>query len=111
MNANTPKTLTDIRAQRAVTPQMRERTAEERELLSAEIALHALRERAGVSQADLADRLSVSRPRVSAIERGSDDLRVSTVKRYVEALGGRMRMVATIDGQDIDLDPQRTAGA
>jgi DNA-binding XRE family transcriptional regulator len=108
MNAKAPKSLPDIRARRTVTPEMRAQTAEERELLGAEIALHALRERAGVSQADLADRLSVSRPRVSAIERGSDDLRVSTVKRYVEALGGQMRLVATIDGQDIDLAPQRT---
>jgi DNA-binding XRE family transcriptional regulator len=111
MSVQPPKTLDEVRAQRALTRQMREQIDDERELLAAEIALHALRERAGISQAELADRLSVSRPRVSAIERGGDDLRVSTVKRYVEALGGTMRLVATIDGEDVDLDARRTLGA
>lgn len=100
-----PKSLAEVRAQRIITPQMREQIAEERELLSAEIALHALRERAGVSQSDLAERLHVSRPRVSAIERNGEDLRMSTIGRYVEALGGRIRLVATINGEDFDIAP------
>ncbi|MCK9248563.1 MAG: helix-turn-helix transcriptional regulator [Solirubrobacteraceae bacterium] len=108
---NAPKTLAEIRAQRTITPQMREQIAEERELLSAEIALHDLRERAGVSQSDLAERLQISRPRVSAIERNGEDLRLSTIGRYVEALGGRMRLVATINGEDIDIVPSRTSNA
>jgi DNA-binding XRE family transcriptional regulator len=72
-----PKTLAEIRAQRTITPQMRDQIDGERELLSAEIALHALRERAGVSQSDAAQRLRVSRARVSAIERNGADLDIA----------------------------------
>lgn len=42
-----PKTLSEVRAQRTITPQMRDQIAKERELLRTEIAL---RERADVGQ-------------------------------------------------------------
>lgn len=76
--------------------------------MKAEVALHELRERRGISQAVLADRLEVSRPRVSTIERAGEDLRLSTLERYVAALGGRLRVVATFDGEEIDVAPYGT---
>jgi DNA-binding XRE family transcriptional regulator len=98
-----PRALAEIRAQRDDTPERRHAIAGERQNLEAEIALHELREHRGVSQATLAKQLAVSRPRVSTIERAGEDLRVSTVARYVAALGGSMRIVATFDGEEVEV--------
>ncbi|CAB4907711.1 unannotated protein [freshwater metagenome] len=89
---------------RTETPQMADQISDERSLLAAEMALSALRERAGVSQAELAARLRDNRHQVAAAERADYDLRLATVARYVEALGGTLRLVATVDGQEIGLD-------
>ncbi|MGK2938175.1 MAG: helix-turn-helix transcriptional regulator [Solirubrobacteraceae bacterium] len=98
------KTLAEIRAQRKVTPERRARIDAEKEALRADIALHELREHRGVSQQQLADALDVSRPRVSTIERAGEDLRISTIARYVEALGGKVEIRAVFDDETIPLD-------
>lgn len=98
-----PKTAKEIRAQRPDTPQRAARRAALLETMEAEVALHEIRERRGISQAMLAERLEVSRPRVSTIERAGEDLRVSTLERYVAALGGTLRIVATFDDEEIDV--------
>lgn len=71
--------------------------------LEAEMVAYVLRELRkdhGLSQAQLAERMGVSQRRVSAIERGRiDSTEVSTVRSYVEALGGRVHLVAEIDGK------------
>jgi transcriptional regulator with XRE-family HTH domain len=71
-----------------------------------EIALHELRERCGVTQEELASRIDTSRPNVSRIERG-DDIRLSTLQRYVAALGGELEIVARFPGGE----SQRLLGA
>ncbi len=91
------KSLAEIRADHDIDEAS---VAAQRELLEAEIALHALRERRGVSQAKVAEALCVSRPRVSTIEHAGEDLRVSTIGRYVGALGGRLELHAVFDDED-----------
>ncbi|MFD2417684.1 XRE family transcriptional regulator [Amycolatopsis pigmentata] len=57
--------------------------------------LSELRERAGLSQTEVARRMGVKQPRVSAIEKGGpSQMEVETLSRYIAALGGRMRVVA-----------------
>lgn len=57
--------------------------------------LSELRERAGLSQMQVAERMGVKQPRVSAIEKGDPaQMEVETLSRYVAALGGRLRVVA-----------------
>ena len=53
--------------------------------------LSHLRETLGITQSDLADRLSVNQAAVSQIERRGD-MRLSTLRRYVTALGGRLEV-------------------
>lgn len=65
--------------------------AVERELLDME--LRDLREAAGMTQIELADLLDLTQVEVSRFER-RDDRRVSTIRRYVEALGGELEIVA-----------------
>ncbi len=54
-----------------------------------------MRRRQQVTQQDLAQVLGISQSRVSQIERQSlDDTVLSTLAAYVEALGGRVRVIA-----------------
>lgn len=59
--------------------------------------LTALREKAGVSQRDLAVRIGVSQPRIAAIER-SRNVTIDVLEQYVEALGGRLE-VSVVQGR------------
>ena len=51
-------------------------------------------------QQEVADAMGVSQPRVSAIEQGDlSRVSLSTLRAYVEALGGRLRIVVDFDDQ------------
>ena len=53
--------------------------------------LQELRKSAGFSQAELAEKIGVSQRQVSKIESGNlENSKVSTIRRYVEALGGKL---------------------
>jgi len=58
--------------------------------------LFELRKARGVTQVDVAERLGVSQGNVSELER-RDDLFLSTLRGYVEALGGRLEVAAVFD--------------
>ncbi len=57
------------------------------------LELAELRRRRGVTQVQLADRLGISQGNVSQLERRSE-LYISTLRDYIEALGGRLELVA-----------------
>ncbi|GAA1397315.1 XRE family transcriptional regulator [Catellatospora coxensis] len=59
-----------------------------------------MRKRLGLSQAEVAQRMHVRQERVSAIERAkvtTSELR--TLAAYIEALGGRMEIIADFGGE------------
>ena len=57
--------------------------------------LREMREEQGLTQVELAARMHVTQPSVSALERGDiEKAGLATIKAYVEALGGRVEMVA-----------------
>lgn len=57
--------------------------------------LREVREALAVTQVEIAGELGVGQNRVSAIEHGDiDHTQVSTLRRYVEALGGRLKVEA-----------------
>jgi predicted transcriptional regulator len=64
--------------------------------------LRALREAAGVTQEELAEKVEVDQSQISRLER-QGDVRVSLLKRYVEALGGELQIVATLHGKVVRL--------
>jgi predicted XRE-type DNA-binding protein len=84
-----------------------ERVAEFRAEMEAEIAAYRLaeiRKEQALTQHDVADAMGVSQKRVSEIE--SADLartEVSTIRRYIEALGGHVRIVADFPGQTLTI--------
>jgi transcriptional regulator with XRE-family HTH domain len=58
-----------------------------------EMDLKALREAAGKTQAEIARDSGMTQPLVSRAE-GKGEHRISTLRRYVGALGGRLELVA-----------------
>jgi transcriptional regulator with XRE-family HTH domain len=73
-----------------------------RRLMEAELQLAAARRRRGVSQAVIAEALEVSQPNVSRIEQ-QDDVYLSTLARYVAALGGHLEVLAVFPDETITL--------
>ena len=64
--------------------------------------LGQLREEMGVTQTQLAERMGISQPRVSQMEKGDvDQLEVDTIRRYVAALGGKLKIVADFEDHDV----------
>ena len=56
------------------------------------IQLAKIRALAQKTQAEMAETLDVKQPTVAGIERVGQDLKLSTLKRYVEAAGGKVRL-------------------
>lgn len=83
------------------------KVAEHKERMLAEVRatrLREMRERRGLTQRDVADRMHVSQPRVAAIEKGEvPTTEVGTIERYVSALGGKLEIVADFDGDRLTL--------
>lgn len=61
------------------------------------LPLHCLRQAAGMTQAQVAKVSGISRSEVSKLEAAEslDDYQVSTVRRYLQALGDDLQLVAT----------------
>lgn len=62
------------------------------------LTLKDLRKRAGHTQEELALALAVGQDTISRLEKRSDML-LSTLRQYVESVGGRLALVATFPGQ------------
>ena len=71
--------------------------------------LGELRRKLDLTQAIVADRLDVTQENVSQIERGEADVRLSTLNRYVEALGGRLEVRAAFPKETVSLSIGKTA--
>ncbi|MDP2328615.1 MAG: XRE family transcriptional regulator [Dehalococcoidia bacterium] len=84
-------------------PGAEQRVAALREELLAEVGLYELRRSQEVSQTQLAELLHISQGAVSKFE-NSDDVRLSTLRQYIEALGGRLEVSARFDDRTVKLD-------
>lgn len=56
------------------------------------IHLAELRERVQKTQVDVAQLLDIKQPTVAGMEKLGRDLKISSLKRYVEAIGGKLRL-------------------
>lgn len=64
--------------------------------------LRAVREAAGLSQVEAAKLAEMAQGDVSRLE-NRDDYRLSTLRRYVEALGGRLEIIAHVGNKVVKL--------
>jgi len=85
---------------RAGRPLNEDKVAAYKRLMSAETQLAELRHRRGVSQATIAAALEVSQPNVSRIEQ-EEDVYLSTLARYVAALGGHLEVLAVFPEETV----------
>jgi transcriptional regulator with XRE-family HTH domain len=91
------KTLDEVMNE--LSPERRARVeARSRELIREEMTLQALRKQLEVTQDGLAERLDIRQGNVSKVEKRSDML-ISTLRSYVEALGGSLELVAHMPGR------------
>ena len=58
-----------------------------------DMALHELRGARDLTQGALAEQLNLEQPAVSKLERRTD-MYVSTLRRYIEAMGGELEIIA-----------------
>jgi DNA-binding XRE family transcriptional regulator len=65
------------------------------ELIAEELSLQELRKAMRLTQVELADRLGVRQDTISRLEKRADML-LSTLQSYVEAIGGRLAVVAEL---------------
>jgi DNA-binding transcriptional regulator YiaG len=95
-----PRTnFSELRREVEARPGSAERLAAKRAATLEEIRLYELRHAEAVSQAELAGRLDVTQGAISKLEH-SDDVRVSTLRQYLEALGARLELVAVFDDEE-----------
>ena len=87
-------TLKELMAQQSAESQ--ERIAAKVEVMRRIVALNQLREELNISQTELAAAMGVKQPTVAKIEQPGNDPRLSTLKRYVSALGGEMSIDVTL---------------
>ncbi|MFZ5519188.1 MAG: helix-turn-helix domain-containing protein [Candidatus Zhuqueibacterota bacterium] len=56
------------------------------------LLLKRAREEAGITQEELAQKLNTKKSAISRIENHSEDIRLSTIKNYVEAVGKKLHL-------------------
>lgn len=66
--------------------------------------LSQARKSANVTQVQLAERMGVSQKRISSIENGKlDSARLGTLRRYVDGLGGELKVIAKFPDKTIEV--------
>jgi transcriptional regulator with XRE-family HTH domain len=88
---------------KALSPAQLEEVDRQVERLSAGIELDELRRARGLTQEELAERLDTGQPSISRLERRRD-VRLSTLREVVEAMGGELKVIAHFPDADYLLD-------
>ncbi|GKW34411.1 helix-turn-helix domain-containing protein [Pectobacterium versatile] len=95
-------TLKEMMAKRS--PESRARIEARTAEIRQEITLAKLREELNMSQTQLALALGVKQPSIVKMEKVDNDPKLSTLKRYVTTLGGKLTLDVTLpDGKRIAL--------
>ncbi|EHT8580129.1 helix-turn-helix transcriptional regulator [Salmonella enterica] len=80
------------------TPEQHELANQYHEQMKLENQLYLLREALELTQQEQAQALGITQPSVAAIEARGADLKISTLQRYIEALGGHLIIGAVLPG-------------
>lgn len=73
-------------------PEVVNRAKEKADEMLLELRLAEVRRLVEMTQAEMAEALGVKQPTIAGMEKGGQDLRLSSLKRYVEAIGGKVRL-------------------
>ena len=94
---------------RDFTPERRRRIDGMKAELLADMPLHELRQARALTQRDLAERLKVNQPAIAKLERRAD-VYVSSLRSYIEAVGGRLKIVAEFPEGEVAISNFSHAG-
>ncbi|CAN5471681.1 XRE family transcriptional regulator [soil metagenome] len=94
--------FSDLAADAYADPVRRQRIEQMAEAMRDAVRLHELRASRGVTQQDLATALGVSQANVSRVEH-VDDVYLTTLRGYVEALGGHLHLSAVFDDETVEI--------
>ena len=83
-----------------MTPERRERVEDRVQGMLVEMALHELRQSRQLTQCQLAENLKVNQAAISKME-GQSDMYLSTLRRLVGAMGGKLKLVAQFPDQEV----------
>src|SRR6218665_550286 len=100
------KKFSELRAK--MSPEAQARAAARAEAMLVQMQLQELRKARKVTQVEVAKAMSVEQAAVSKLER-RDDMYVSTLRKYVKALGGEVQLVASFPDPDIQVHPFKLA--
>ncbi|GAA4483788.1 helix-turn-helix domain-containing protein [Microbacterium panaciterrae] len=110
--ARSTASWSDLRAKRAPDEKA---VAEHRERFDAEARayrLREIREEQGITQKELAERMALTQPTISALEAGDlDRSGLATLRAYVEALGGTVEVTAAFGERRIVLSSSEPTAA
>ena len=57
-----------------------------------DLQLNNIREELEITQKELAETLGIAQPSVVALEKRGKDIKLSSLKRYIEAMGGKLSL-------------------
>lgn len=113
------KSFANLRREVEANPERRARLDRERQYVHTILGLTAMREARGATQQQIANAWEVSQANVSQIER-TPDIYLSTLGKYVAALGGKIEIRAVFpdevitlvgEGEGVDAASAETTGA
>lgn len=102
--------FSQIRKARTEAPERDHKVAQLRHAMDDALALGRIRESRMLTQRDLAQKLDVSQANISRIEH-EDDVYLSTLRDYVCALGGDLRLEAVFPDETISIIPAHPPSA
>lgn len=87
-------TLKELMAKQS--PDSQQRIAAKAAEIRQSVALNLLREELQMSQTEMAAAMGVKQPTIAKMEQADNDPRLSTLKRYIAALGGELSINVTL---------------
>ena len=94
--------FSELRAR--MSPEAQSRAAARAEAMLVEMQLQELRKARNVTQVEVARAMNVEQASISKLEH-REDMYVSTLREYVRALGGELRLVASFPDAYIQVHP------
>lgn len=88
--------------EKKMSPESRSRSDAEYRKLAEELPLHAIRAARELTQQQLASTLEIAQSEVSKIEHRTD-LYLSTLRRFIEAMGGRLELRAVFPDKTMQI--------
>ena len=99
------KSLKELKEE--MSPERREKNETRAQALLINMALQELRQTRQLTQQDLANILDVNQAALSKMEHQSD-MRISTLRKLLSAMGGNLKIVAEFPDGDVIVDQFRT---